>query len=62
MSLLVSDFSNGRIEYVMQNLCKTNGDYALAMEKKKMLYQNIEPIIYLRWVLMNLILVKCINI
>lgn len=48
MSLFVSDFLNGRIEYVMQNLCKTNGDYALAMKKKKMLYQNIEPIIQRR--------------
>lgn len=46
MSLYVSDFLDGRIEDIMQNLKKTNSEYALATEKSKALMENIDSIIH----------------
>jgi len=45
MNLYVSDFLDGRIDDIMKDLRKTDGEYANAMEKTKDLYSNIESII-----------------
>lgn len=46
MSLYVTDFLNSRIEEITQTLKTTNGEYALAVEKRKSLFENIDPIIH----------------
>ncbi len=45
MSLYISDFLDGRIEEVAQNLHKTNTEYALSMKKISQLMENINPIV-----------------
>lgn len=45
MGLYISDFLDGRIEEIAQDLRKTNAEYALAVDKLKRLYENINPII-----------------
>ena len=46
MNLYVSDFLNDRIDEITQDLLRTNGEYALAVEKSKKLMENINPIIH----------------
>ena len=45
MSLYVSDFLDGRIEEIVQNLRKTNSEYAFAAEKNRILYDKIDGVI-----------------
>ena len=45
MSLYVSDFLDGRIEDIVQNLRKTNSEYAFAVEKSRILYNKIDSVI-----------------
>ena len=45
MSLPVSDFVDIRIDEIAQELRRTNGEYALAMDRRKDLYSNLDSII-----------------
>lgn len=46
MSLYVTDFLDGRIEEIVRTLRKTDSEYALAVEKRKALYDDIDPILH----------------
>lgn len=45
MNSYVSDFLDSRIEDIIQNLKKNNSEYAIADERSRALYYNIEPIL-----------------
>lgn len=44
MSQFFSNCVNTRIDEIMENLLKTNSDYALAVEQRKDLYDNFESV------------------
>ena len=46
MNLFLSGYLDFRIEEIVENLHKTNSEYALAAEKSKELMENIDPIIH----------------
>ena len=45
MSLYVSDFLDGRIDDIMQDLRNTDSEYALSLEKSRHLHNDVEPIL-----------------
>lgn len=44
MENILSHFLDSRMEEITQRLLKQYGEYALAVERSKALYENIEPI------------------
>lgn len=46
MNLPVSEFVNTRIEDILQNLRKSNCEYAFAVERSDLLMENIDSILH----------------